>query len=128
MNTGHCNRTLHGHTDRVWSIAFSPDGTILASGSTDRTICLWEVSTSRCLSILHGHTNRIRSFVFSPAGKTLASGSDDGTIKLWDIEAAECLKTLISERPYERMNITKVSGLTEAQKATLKVLGAIENE
>jgi len=58
----------------------------------------------------------------------LASADDDGMIKIWDIYTTEILKTLRSGRPYERMNITGVSGLTEAQKATLKLLGAIEDK
>jgi WD40 repeat protein len=66
------------------------------------------------------------SVVFSSDGKILASSSQDETIKLWDVQTSECLKTLRPPRPYEGMNITGVTGLTEAQKATLKVLGAIE--
>jgi WD40 repeat protein len=73
-----------------------------------------------------------RSIIFGVAfnsdGHILTSGSDDGTVQLWDIEVAESLKMLIREIPYEHMNITKVSGLTEAQKTTLKVLGAIEDD
>jgi WD40 repeat protein len=65
---------------------------------------------------------------FSPDGKTLASGSLDGTIKLWDRQAGTYLQTFRSERPYERMNITQVKGLTEVQKSTLRLLGAIEEE
>jgi len=68
------------------------------------------------------------SVAFSPDGCTLASGSQDETIKLWDVQTGECLKTLRPDRPYERMNITGVTGLTEAQKATLRALGAVENE
>jgi WD40 repeat protein len=65
---------------------------------------------------------------FSPDGKTVASGSVDGTIKLWDVQTGEYLKTLRSDRPYEHMNIKGVIGLTEAQKATLRALGAIDDE
>jgi WD40 repeat protein len=49
------------------------------------------------------------------------------TIKLWDIKTGECLKTLKSDRPYENMNITDVTGLTEVEKSTLKALGAVED-
>jgi WD40 repeat protein len=66
------------------------------------------------------------SVAFSRDGETLASCSSDETIKLWDVKTGECLKTL-TDRPYEGMNITGVTGLTEAEKATLKALGAVED-
>jgi WD40 repeat protein len=78
-------RTLSGHTDYVWSVAFSPDGRLLASGSDDRTIKLWEVATGREVRTLSGHTNDVYSVAFSPDGRLLASGSADKTIKLWDV-------------------------------------------
>jgi WD40 repeat protein len=99
---------------------------MLASGGEDQTVRLWDVNTWQCLQTLQGHSNRVRQVTFSPDGNTLASSSDDGTIKLWDIQTATCLETFISEKPYERMNITHVQGLTEAQKANLEALGAIE--
>ena len=67
-----------------------------------------------------------KSLTFSLDGQQLASGSEDGTIKLWDVKSGECLITLKADRPYEGMNITGVTGLTEAQKETLKALGAVE--
>ena len=63
--------------------------------------------------------------LFTPDGQCLISGSSDETIKLWDVKTGECFKTLKADRPYESMNITGVTGITEAQKAMLKVLGAI---
>ena len=128
INTGQCRMILHGHTGWVCSVAFSPDGNTIASGSLDMTVRLWDIYTSQCFKILHGHTGWIWSIAFSPNGNTIASGSDNGTIKLWDREKGECLETLRSDKPYERMNITGATGLTEVQRATLKLLGAVENK
>jgi WD40 repeat protein len=75
---------------------------------------------------LHGHIGWVRSVSFSPDGRVLVSGSQDETIKLWDVKTGECLKILRPERLYEGMNITGVTGLTEATKTTLKALGAVE--
>jgi len=124
--TGHCLRTLAGHTNCVWALAFSPDGRTLASGSIDQTIRLWDRETGNCLKTLSGHSNSISSVAFHPDGQILASSSADETIKLWDVQAGVCIETLGIERPYERMNITGVTGISRAQKETLKSLGAVE--
>jgi WD40 repeat protein/transcriptional regulator with XRE-family HTH domain len=126
-STGQCLNSLQGHSSRVRSLAFSPDGRQLASGSEDQSIRLWESTSGKCLNVLQGHISRVRSVAFSPDGSLLASCSDDGTIKLWSTQAGNCLKTLTGERPYEGMNITASQGLTEAQKASLRELGAVEN-
>ena len=76
---------LHGHTESVRALAFSPDGTTMASGSSDKTIILWDVATRQALgSPLSGHTDAVASAAFSPDGSILATGSWDKTIILWD--------------------------------------------
>jgi len=127
IRTGECLKTLVGDIKGLFSVVFSPDGTTLVTSSFGSTVKLWDIRTGECLRILHGHADGVRSVVISPDGITLASGSFDETIKLWDVKTGECLKTLISERPYEDMNITGVTGLTEAEKTTLKALGAVED-
>ncbi len=86
--------TLTGHTNRVNSVAFSPDGTTLASGSNDRTVRLWNVATQREITTLTGHTDWVNSMAFSPDGKILASGSDDQTVRLWDVATQREITTL----------------------------------
>jgi WD40 repeat protein/transcriptional regulator with XRE-family HTH domain len=119
-------RTFTGHKSWVRSVAFSPDGSLLVSGGDDKMVCLWDVETGTCLQVLAGHSERVRSVAFSPLGDLFASSSDDGSIRFWHPQTFASLGTLVSERPYERMQITDAQGLTEAQRATLKVLGAFE--
>ena len=76
---------LTGHTGTVTSIAFSPDGETLASGSWDYTIRLWNVSSFTLNRTLAGHTSGVTSVAFSSDGKTLASGSVDKTVRLWNV-------------------------------------------
>lgn len=75
-----------------------------------------------------GHTEWVETLAFSPDGAMLASGSYDGTIKLWNVETGKCIRTMYLPRPYEGMNITGATGLTDAQCETLKALGAVEDE
>ncbi|MGH2413942.1 MAG: WD40 repeat domain-containing protein, partial [Microcystaceae cyanobacterium] len=138
IHTSQCLQTLEEHTSRVWSVAFSPTpfspltqggtegGYMLATGSEDKTLKLWNVETGQCLKTLQGHQNLLKSIAFSPDGQTLVTSSFDETMKIWNVQTGQCLKILRVKRPYENMNIAGATGLTEAQKATLKALGAIE--
>jgi WD40 repeat protein len=74
-----------GHRDYVHSVAFSPDGKYLVSGSRDKTVKLWSVESQKEVSTLRAHSDYVTSVTFSPDGKYLASGSIDKTVKLWNI-------------------------------------------
>ncbi len=76
---------LKGHREPVISVAFSLDGKILASGSSDNTIRLWDAATGQIKNILTDHRDDVNSVVFTPDGSTLMSGSKDKTIRVWDV-------------------------------------------
>jgi WD40 repeat protein/class 3 adenylate cyclase len=92
--TGKLLVSLQGHTGPVDSIAWSPDGKTLASGSTEGTVKLWEVATGKLLTSLQAHTDSVWSLAWSPDGKTLASASRDQTVKLWNAAAGKLLTSL----------------------------------
>ncbi|KAB8073063.1 hypothetical protein BDV29DRAFT_157974 [Aspergillus leporis] len=87
-------QTLEGHFGSVSSVAFSPDGCTLASGSGDQTVKLWDTATGTLRQTLEGHYDPVNSVAFSPDGCTLASGSDGQTIKLWDATTGTLRQTL----------------------------------
>lgn len=90
--------TLSGHSGEVHSLAFSPSGKTLASGSSDKTIKLWQISMAWEIRTLGGwlskHSDKVEALAFSPNGKMLASGSSDCTIKLWEIRTGKQRCTL----------------------------------
>jgi len=134
VSSGRCLKTLPGRGLISWfrAMAFSRDGKLLATGNNDQSVTLWQVEetssmpTFRTFSRDSRDGGQVWSVAFSFDGSLLASGDDDGTIIVWETQTGTSLQTLRSERPYERMNIRGVKGITEAQKASLKALGAIE--
>jgi hypothetical protein len=96
VTTGSQVGELKGHGKGITEVAFSRDGKLLASGSTNNTIRIWDLATKRELRTLIGHTSTIESIDFSPDSRLLASAADDGGTFLWDTSTGEHLATLIS--------------------------------
>ncbi|WP_013324439.1 serine/threonine-protein kinase [Gloeothece verrucosa] len=93
-------KTLTGHSSWVISVAISPDGQTLVSGSGDQTIHIWDLATGQLKRTLTGHSDYVNSVAISPDGQTLVSGSDDKTIKIWDLATGQLKRTLTGHSDY----------------------------
>jgi WD40 repeat protein len=85
---------MEGHKGSVWSVAISPDGKYALSGSSDRTLKLWDLETGKCIRTMEGHTSIVSSVAISPDNRYALSGSGEGTAKLWEIETGRCIRTM----------------------------------
>ena len=90
---GECLRVFSGHTAHVFSLDLSPAGNVLATGSVDETVRLWDVSRGTCMNVLPAHSDPVTSVRFSPDGTTVCSGSYDGLVRLWSVATGACLRT-----------------------------------
>nr|BBH93229.1 hypothetical protein KTA_14280 [Thermogemmatispora argillosa] len=119
-----------GHGSLTWfrAIAFSPDARLLAS-SDEHSLRLGQIDGMGyrlCEQSFASHSGQVWSVAFSADGSLLASGDDNGVILVSQVQTGACLYTLRSERPYEGMDIRHLRGLSEAQKASLRALGACD--
>ncbi|KAF3391820.1 hypothetical protein DPV78_010812 [Talaromyces pinophilus] len=87
-------QTLEGHFGSVQAVAFSPNSKLVASGSSDKTVKLWDSATGTLRQTLEGHSDWVQAVAFSPDGKLVASGSSDKTVKLWDLATGTLQQTL----------------------------------
>ncbi|ETO30991.1 G-protein beta WD-40 repeats containing protein [Reticulomyxa filosa] len=87
-------KLLQGHFKKVNSVAFSPDGTNIASASYDGTVQVWDISSDNAIQILKGHTTCVNDAQFSPDGNTIVSCSEDATIRLWNVKTGKEIKVL----------------------------------
>jgi predicted ATPase len=108
------------------SVALSADGAHLAAGTSTGAVWLWRVADRTPLLAASGHTGGVWGVALSGDGRLAASAGEDGTVRLWEAAGGAWLRTLRAERSYERLDITGLTGVTEAQRAALLALGAVE--
>lgn len=117
---------LVGQPAIIYGVAWGLRDQVLITGSDDGKLRWWDVHNGECMKVRQAHKGIVQSVQRSPDGTKLVSCGDDGAIVLWDIFSGDMLQTMRRDRPYERLNITGVKGLTKAQITTLHTLGAIE--
>ena len=119
-------RALDDPNELVFGVAWSADGERLVSAGSDGILRWWNPQNGECILSRQGHEGPVQSLRPSPDGRLLASCGDDGAIQIWRLDSGEYVETLRRDRPYERLNITGIKGLTDAEKLTLKMMGAVE--
>jgi WD40 repeat protein len=125
-SSGECVRVLPEHPRGITALDWAAGSERLVSGDSDGTLRWWDVPSGKCLQVQKAHHGVVRSLRLSPDGSTLASCGDDGAIVFWDAQSGQMRRRRRRDRPYERLDITAVKGLTPAQLASLRELGAIE--
>nr|MBI3613812.1 caspase family protein [Nitrospirota bacterium] len=94
--TGKQVKSIEAHEGVIESLAFSPDGQLLASGSSDTQVKLWDVSSGKEIRVLKGHAGTVKSAVFSSDGRFLATAGDDGAMKLWNVQKGTEAVTVVA--------------------------------
>ncbi len=126
-HSGERRYALQGLAGVVSTVAWNRVGDWVVSGGSDGRLRWWDVQSGKCVRVQEAHQGVVQSLKVSPDGSILASCGDDGSIAFWDMQSGEVLGRRRRDRPYERLNITGVQGLTSAQLASLRELGAMED-
>jgi WD40 repeat protein/DNA-binding XRE family transcriptional regulator len=122
-----CVRVIQGQRRGVRAVGLSTDGSLLVAGGVDGSVGLWSAGDGRSRGLLRGHTGEVWAVAFSADGRLAVSSGLDGTLRLWDTTGSGMeLRTMRPDRPYERMDITGASGVTDAQRRALLALGAVD--
>ena len=116
---------LATHPETIVEVAWMHREKILITGSTSGVVRWWDEKMGTCLRQVQAHENSIRMLELRADETMLATTSDGGGLWIWDARSGDLLRVLRADRPYERMDITDIRGLPDAQKVTLRALGAI---
>ncbi len=119
-------QTIARQPGMVYGVAWGTSEHVVITGGRSGRLRWWDIQSGACVRINKAHQGTVQALRRSPDGTQLASCGDDGAIMLWDLQSGEHRQTLRRDRPYERMDITGLTGITEAQRATLVALGAVE--
>ena len=127
VNFSNCDLSrsvLAKQLSNIYTLAFNPDETLLASGNSQGEVTIWRIQDGKQILCCRGHQGIAIAVAFSPDGQYLATASHDETIKIWHIHSKKCCQTFKLQLLYEDMDITDAKGLTIAEQETLMTLGA----
>jgi WD40 repeat protein len=127
VERGERSHALFGLAENVYSVVWGPSEQLVVSGDSDGMLRWRDLERGEILQVRRAHQGIVQALRRSPDGTKLVSCGDDGAILIWDLVSGELLQTLRRDRPYERMEISGLGGITEAQRASLIALGAIEH-
>lgn len=120
--------TVADHPTGLEGVVWGADERTVVSGTIYGTLRWWDLSNGACIATRSDHLGKIVSLRRSPNASVLASFDMEGAITLWDLRSGNYLRTLRQDRPYERMNISGIQGLSDDQQAALSSLGAVTND
>ncbi len=125
--TGELVRVVEAQPTGVRCVTLNANATTLLSGGVDGSIQIWDVATGNLRATLRGHPSEVWEVALEAADRLAISCGLDGTVRLWDIASGDgtLLRIMRPDRPYERMDITALTGISDVQRKALMALGAV---